>query len=403
MAQSIPIDRESLQSVLAEKVAEVRAEPDYTWGTSDANHMTDANNYPVVRVAIGNCSLDTDIWDGLRNPAKVGLHPIGLRDVWAYYAANSVKNTRRDGSPNPLAMPETYEEAQEHFGRAAIICGMLPVSPRVFAAYAERISAGNHDPLDWYCKAVGETGSIVSRALSKLALSLLASDRAVIPMTEDRAQIVADMTRAEYQKGKYHGPTNALFPQNSIAVLTGLLQFGVARTVFRDEADDNGGVRRLMGGYGAIVVFDEHEPIHDPQAGIVEITPEWQQQRRALADYTNVDEQVIEERYCTYNILDQDGNSVCGKCIQYCPSGAIPNSVPSPEGEYSEALLQQQHRFSAGWLKFDFGNCCRERGQKGQLYSDFACARCVAICAAEGVTKPVVPQPDRQTAETAVN
>ena len=35
----------------------------------------------------------------------------------------------------------------------------------------------------------------------------------------------------------------------------------------------------------------------------------------------------------------------------------------------------------------DFGNCCRERGQKGQLYMDYVCARCEAICAAAGVRK----------------
>ncbi len=392
MAHSIPLTRETLESALAQKVAEVRAEPEYSWGNGDFTHMTEADGQAVVRVAIANCSLETDVWAGLRSPAIVGRHPIGLPDIWAHFAANNIRSTRRDGSPNPLAMPETYDDARESFGRAVIISGMLPIDPRIFEAYAERILAGDRAPLDSYIKARGETGKIITRALNKLALALISEDRAVVPMTGDRANIVADRTRAEYQRGKYHGPANNLFPQNSVAVLTGLLQFGVSRIPFRDEAGDDGRVRRLMGQYGAIVVFDEQTPMHDPESGIVEITPEWQQHAGALADYTNVSEEIVRQRYCTYNVLDGEGNSVCVKCIEYCGSGALGNSVPSPRGEYGERVLRQKHRFFEGWLKFDFGNCCRDRGQKAQLYSDYVCARCVAICAAEGVRKATVPQ-----------
>jgi hypothetical protein len=54
---------------------------------------------------------------------------------------------------------------------------------------------------------------------------------------------------------------------------------------------------------------------------------------------------------------------------------------------FPERLLGQKHRFDAGVLDFDFGNCSRDRGQKAELYEDYVCARCEAVCAARGVRK----------------
>ena len=388
MSETIPLIREALETALADKVAEVRAEPEYSWGDGTFNHMTTDGGDPFVRVALGNCGLDTDLWEGIRGPSRVGLYPLGLPDIWAHYAANNIRNVRRDGSPNPLAMPETYEEAKQQFGRAAIVSAMLPLNPEVFAAYADHITAGKPGPLDAYCKARADTQQVIHRALGKLALSLLSPDRAVVLMTPDKAGVVADRTRAEYQRGKYHGPTVELFSQPSVAVLTGLLQWGVCRIPIRDEVDGNGTVRRLVGQYGTIVVFDREQPVHDPPAGVVKITPEWRQQVLTVSDYTDVDDATVARRYCTYNDLDDSGNSLCGECLKHCPSGAQANSTPSPTGEWSDRILSQKHRFHDGWLKFDGGNCCRDRGQKGQLYADYVCARCEVVCAALGARKP---------------
>ena len=83
-----------------------------------------------------------------------------------------------------------------------------------------------------------------------------------------------------------------------------------------------------------------------------------------------------------------DGESVCGKCLETCPSGALKNSSPSPIGIYDNMLMAQKHRFSDGGLDFDYANCTNDRQKKGQLYEDYVCARCEVICAAEGVRKP---------------
>ena len=39
---------------------------------------------------------------------------------------------------------------------------------------------------------------------------------------------------------------------------------------------------------------------------------------------------------------------------------------------------------SDGHLQFNFAQCLEDRTQRAKLYPDYACARCLAICAARG-------------------
>jgi hypothetical protein len=87
-------------------------------------------------------------------------------------------------------------------------------------------------------------------------------------------------------------------------------------------------------------------------------------------------------RFCTY--LPADGEKGCGKCLAFCPSGALANSSPDIQGAYPKPLRDQEHRFWDGALQFDNGSCCDDRGQLKSLYDEWMCARCVAVCAAEG-------------------
>ena len=385
----IPLAHDELQALLTQKVTEVAREPEYSWGDSFRSFMTDDDATPVVRMGIANCLPDMDIWEGLRNPAQVGMYPIGLRDVWMHYAAANVKSTRHDGSPNPLAMPEPFEEALERLNRAVIISAMLALSPAVYDAYAEKIEKGDLDPMDYYGRARGEVGAIINKAIGKLALSLMSPQRAVVPMTAANAGKVIDRTRSEYLKGRYHGPCNNHYPQNSIAVMTGLMQFGVHRLPFRDEVGPDGSVRRLSGQYASVIIFDdEQEPVNDGADGISLLDPARLAWLRRLSDYSDAAGEVVQRRYCTYNVTGDDGGSVCGKCIEFCPSGALANSSPNPDGVFDERLVRQKHRFWEGALDFDFGTCGRDRGQKAQLYDDYVCARCDVICAARGIRHP---------------
>jgi hypothetical protein len=349
--------------------------------------MTDDDGRPAVRLAIANCAPDMDIWQGLRNPAQVGMYPIGLREVWMHHAASNVKSTRYDGSPNPLAMPEPFEEAQARLKRAVIISAMLPLSPDVYEEHAEKIERGDADPFDYYSRARAEVGAIIDKAVGKLALTMMGVGRAVVPMTSKNAGTVVERTRSEYLKGRYHGPCNNHYPQNSIAAMTGLLQFGVHRLSLRDEVGPDGSVRRLCGQYASIIVFDEDDLVTDGAGGVSLLDAGRLAWLKRVNDYADVAPEVVAERFCTYNAVSDDGASACGKCLEACPSGALPNSSPRPDGTFDDRVAGQKHRFHEGALKFDFGTCCRDRGQKAQLYDDYVCARCEAICAVHGVRR----------------
>ncbi|MHC4716941.1 MAG: hypothetical protein ACYS5V_08230 [Planctomycetota bacterium] len=381
----LPLKQRELADQLTDKVVQVARQPEHSWGDGFRSFMTDDLGRPVVRLGIVQCEPTLDIWQGLRSPAAVGMYPVGLDDVWMHYAAANVRSTRADGSPNPLAMPETFDEALGRFRRAVIISGMLAINPSIFAAFAAKIERGDADPVDDYNRARTEASDLINKAVARLGLSLMAENRAVVPMTAGNAAKVIDGTRSEYTKGRYHGPCNSHWPQTSIAVMTGLLRFGVNRLPFRDEVFGDGRVRRLMGRCASIVLFDD-QPVADGDAPTVLDADRLAWMRR-VNDYADVDGKVVSKRYCTYNLAGADGASTCARCVDACPSEAVPHSVPARDGVYSPDQLSQTHRFVGGMLDFDAGNCTRERNQKGQLYPDYACGRCEAICAARGVCR----------------
>ncbi|MCP4540091.1 MAG: hypothetical protein GY832_23380 [Chloroflexi bacterium] len=381
------INRSSLQDLLQNKVNQVINEPEYHWNGPFSSFMTDEENKPVVRVSIINFSLDTDIWEGLRSPAQVGMHPVMPADIWRHYACNTVKTVRTDGSANPLAMPETFEEAKAQYRRGVIVCGMLAVNPQVYQSYSEKIERGDHDPSDYYSRASDDISTIINKAIGKTGLAMINPDRAVVAMTNRNTAMVIKRTKSEYFSGRYHGPCNDHWPNNSLAVMTGLLRFGVNRIAFRDEVVGNGKSQRLFGRYRSIVLFDKEPLVTDHTGGVTLYDSARLSTLKQINDYVNVSASVTAQRYCTYNMTRPDGMSVCGKCLAACPSEALQNSTPSPEGIFADNLIEQTHRFSGETLDFDYGNCTMDRHQKAQLYEDYVCARCEVICASKGIRK----------------
>ncbi len=381
------INRTSLQDLLQNKVNQVVNEPEYHWSGPFSSFMTDEERKPAVRVSIINFSLDTDIWEGLRSPAHVGMHPVTPEDIWRHYACMTVKTVRSDGSPNPLAMPETFEEAKSQYRRGVIVCGMLAVNPRVYQSYSEKIERGDQDPFDYYSRASDDISTIINKAIGKTGLALIGPDRAVVAMTDRNTGMVISRTKSEYCSGRYHGPCNDHWPNNSLAVMTGLLRFGVNRIAFRDEVLENGKRQRLFGRYRSIVIFDKEPLVTDNTGGLTFFDSTRLSELAQISNYSNVSANVSAQRYCTYNMTTPDGASVCGKCLSACPSGALQNSTPSPDGIFAERVAEQKHRFWEGSIDFDYGNCTMDRSQKGQLYEDYVCARCEVICASRGIRK----------------
>jgi ferredoxin len=383
------LNKTEFHKLLHAKVTEVINEPEHNWTNNFSPFMSDDQGNPIVRVAMTNCTMGTDMWEGLRSPAKAGMHPLTPEDIWSHYACMNVETTRPDGSPNPLAMPSSYDDACRRFNRIVILCGMLVVNSEVYQRYAEKIEQGDEDPFDYYCRATADVSKIIDKAVGKAALAIMNPDRAVMPMTDRVTQMIADRTRSEYSTGRYHGPCNEHWPHNSVAVLTGLLHFGVNRLPFRDEVTMNGNSRRLFGRYRSIVVFDKENVVDDNSGGISLLNSGSLSRLRMVNDYSNATADIVNQRYCTYNATKADGQSVCGKCLAVCPSGALRNSTPAPDGIFDSQLSDQTHRMSDGTLDFDHANCARERHQKAQLYDDYVCARCETICAVSGVRKSV--------------
>ena len=383
----IKINQELFQTMLQKKINEVADEPEYSWQNNADSYMTNDKGEPVVRVAIANFSPELDIWHHLRSPAMVGRYPLSPADIWEHYAAANFKRTRPDGSSSILALPETFENALARIRRIVIVCGMLAVNPEIYKIYAKKIDHGDDDPFDYYKRATGEVSEIVDKSIGKLALTLMAPNRAVVPMTTNSTAKIIERTRGEYRKGNYHGPCNNHWPQNSIAVMTGLLRFGIHHLPFRDEVDADGSRQRLYGRYRSIVIFDENDPVSDDANGVSLLDHQRLAELHSQNDYTDSSSEAAAERYCTYNLTKKDGKSTCGKCIAACPSNALANSTPGPDGVFTKKIAAQKHRFWEDTLAFDFKNCTSDRYQKAELYEDYVCARCEAICAARGLRK----------------
>ena len=87
-------------------------------------------------------------------------------------------------------------------------------------------------------------------------MSLNGNDRAVVVMNDATVEKISTMAIPQTHQGASHGVCKRVnYSQKSIAVLTGLAQFGVSLLVFRDELTSNR-VRRLIGPLRSIMIFE---------------------------------------------------------------------------------------------------------------------------------------------------
>ena len=143
-----------------------------------------------------------------------------------------------------------------------------------------------------------------------------------------------------------------------------------------------------MGTVSSIIIFDKEPPVTSSESDgeMLMLDEAWRKKIKDLSDFTNTDSNINRYRFCTF--IPEKGEVGCGKCIAYCPHGALASSSPTTKGSYSKAVHAQQHRFYQGALQFDIGKCCDERGQLADLYDGWMCGRCVSICEGEGGVRP---------------
>ena len=381
MSDSSNLTVEKITSLFKDRVAELQEEPEFQWKRESIKYAMDDNGDPNVKVAIGNVPMDYDLWKGLRNPAVVGIYPAGLKEIWEYHAHKRRARVDDYGRQTIFQIPRSFEYAKEKFKRAVIISVMLPFSHKVIKAYQQAVSNERDKSSHIFRRMYEDVNFMANKAIGRVGIDLASVEGVVLAMNDDNVTKVSEEAVSLTHQGDSHGPSKGgNYPQKSLAVLTGLGQFGISRIVFRDEVVD-GVVKRFVGPLRSILVFDEEEPIRDGSGGVIYPTEEWRRFLLRLYDFTDVDPIVNKYRFCSYVPLNDGG---CGKCIDCCPSGAQTNSVPMSDGGYSEPVSNQAHRFYDGKLQFDYARCCETRGQMANLLPEWSCARCVSNCAAEG-------------------
>lgn len=368
-----------LADLFVEKVEQLQQEPDFQWSKDKITYCTDSDGRPEIKLAVGNVPLEYDLWEGLRNPAQIGLHPAGLEDIWDYYAHKRRDSTDETGRKTIFQNPDSFKVARNRYGRAVIISVMLPFSSKLLKDYTEQ--TGENGSSHLFSRMYEDTNLMIDKATSRVAIDLVSDDNAVVAMDNRTVDELTTQAIPQTRQGEAHGPCKGgNFPQKSLATLLGLGQFGVSRLLIRDELNGDN-VERFVGPIRSIVVFDPDEPVRDRRGGVVYPTDSWREFLTGLFDFTDPDSEVNNYRYCGY--LTEKVS--CGKCRKHCPSGAQENSTPKPQGDYSPGLKDQNHRFWDDQLQFDFAQCCEKRGQMNELFPEWSCAHCLSACATEGV------------------
>ena len=370
-----------LASLFSEKIEELQGEPEFQWGVEKLKYAVDESREPSVKIALGNVPLDYDLWEGLRNPAVVGLHPAGLREIWEFYANRRKVSVDEYGRQTIFQIPRSFDFARRNYSRAVIISVMLPFSPNVIKDYTHLFPEKGMGSSHLFSRMYEDVNLMIDKATSRAAIDLVSDDVVVVAMNNNNVNNVSKEAVSVTRQGVSHGPAKGgNYSQKSVAVLMGLGQFGISRILFRDEFV-NGKAQRFVGPLRSIIMFDRQDLVKDGSDGVIYPTEAWREFLFKLFDFTIIDPEVNRYRFCSYIPYDDEG---CEKCVGCCPSGAQANSVPAVNGEYPEEVSKQTHRFWDGKLQFDFGRCCEERGQFATLFPEWSCARCLSICAAEG-------------------
>ena len=373
-----------MSAVFKEKIDELEREPEFQWSKDETKYAVGPDGRPAVKVAVGNVPLDYDLWKGLRNPAVIGLCPVGLREIWDFYSNRRRERIDESGRQTIFQTLRSYDYASKNYGRAIVVSVMLPFSDRIVQTYAGSFQERRKGSSHIFSRMYESLNLMLDRATRRTALEMVSTDTVVVPMDNETVKNVSAEAVPLTHQGASHGPSKGgNYPQKSMAALMGLGQFGIQRIIFRDEVH-NGRVERFTGPIRSIVMFDKGDVVKDGSGDIIYPTDAWREYLFRLFDFGDTDQEVNRHRFCTY-IPDNDEG--CGKCIGCCPSGAQANSVPGPTGKYSEQISKQEHRFWEDKLQFDFGRCCEERGQMTTMYPEWSCARCATICMAQGNTR----------------
>ena len=307
----------AITDLISGHIKALRNEPSFRAG--EVKYDQNGAGEPDVKVAGANVPLDYDLWEGLRNPAGLGLHPAGLRDIWEFYAWRTASSgLDESGRETIFEVPRSFEYARDRFQRVLIVSVMLPFAEKLLKAHYKFIREHERGAFWQYSRLYEEVNDTLDRALLRTGMELTNAETVVLAMDRKTMDDLSSEAVPLTRQGRAHGPQKEVhYPQKSIAVLTGLAQFGISRFVFRDELQ-GGKVKRYMGPIRSLVIFDGEPLVKDGSHGIIYPHPRWRDFLFSLSDFTNTPYDINRYRFCTYIPLDDKG---CGKCIPACPRG----------------------------------------------------------------------------------
>lgn len=369
----------AITALLADNIRALRDDPSFCAG--EVKYALDRTGEPDVKVAAVNVPLDYDLWEGLRNPAGMGLHPVSLRDIWEFYAwRTAAGHLDEPGRETIFEVPRSFEYACDRFQRVLIVSVMLPFAEKLLKEHDRFIRAHERGASWQYSRFYEAVNDTLDRAILRTGMELNTKESVVLAMDRKMMDDLSLQAVPLTRQGKAHGPQKEVhYPQKSIAVLTGLAQFGVSRFVFRDELQ-GGKVKRFLGPIRSLVIFDRGPLVEDGRHGIIYPHQRWRDFLFALSDFTKTQDDINRCRFCSYIPLGDKG---CGKCIPRCPPGALIQSVPDRAGRYS-GDLHEPKRFWKDQLQFDYKQCLGDRKSMASLFPEWRCGRCITTCAVIG-------------------
>lgn len=223
---------EDLTTLFRQTIRELQQEPEFQSGGDRISYATDAEGEPSVKVALGNVGLDYDLW------------PVSV---------------------------------------------MLPFSRDTTRGYAQTLLDQGTASLHRVSRMLHDINLLIDKATSRVGMDLVDQDTVVVAMDTPTVRRVSTEAVPATQQGTSHGPSKGgNYPQKSIAALTGLGQFGIARFIFRDEVVD-GSVQRFIGPLRSLVLFDKKNLVTDGSGGVLALSERWREFLFRLYDFTAAD------------------------------------------------------------------------------------------------------------------
>ena len=170
--------------ITQDRIMELQEEPEFQWSRDRITYAVDGGGDPMVKLTLGNVPLDYDLWEGLRNPAVVGLYPAGLREIWEFHANRTKDRVDEYGRQTIFQVAHSFDEAREKYGRALIASVMLPFSPSIVEGYYDQIKEDKDRSSHAFIRMYEDVNLMINKATNRVALELSSSNTVVVAMGE---------------------------------------------------------------------------------------------------------------------------------------------------------------------------------------------------------------------------